>query len=39
MPIFYIYTPSKRQKTIGFPTFSGGIEMVDWRKMGDESNL
>ena len=28
------YTPWKRQKTKGFLTFSGGIEMWHWTKMG-----
>ena len=28
------YTPWKRQKTFGFLTFSGGIEMKHWAKMG-----
>ena len=26
-PVSHFYTPSKRQKTFGFQTFSGGIEM------------
>ena len=26
-PMSHFYTPEKRQKTIGFLTFSGGIEM------------
>ena len=26
-PVFHFYTPQKRQKTKGFMTFSGGIEM------------
>ena len=26
-PVSYFYTPRKRQKTFGFLTFSGGIEM------------
>ena len=26
-PVFYIYSPRKLRKTIGFPTFSGGTEM------------
>ena len=30
-PMFYFYTPWKHQKTEGFLTFSGGIEMA---KMG-----
>ena len=33
-PIFYIYTPWKRQKTKGFLMFSGGVEMKLWAKMG-----
>ena len=28
------YTPQKSQKTSGFLTFSGGIEMEDWCEMG-----
>ena len=30
----HFYTPWKRQKIIGFPTFSGGIEMWHWVKIG-----
>ena len=30
----HCYTPWKRQKTFGFLTFSGGIEMWHWTKMG-----
>ena len=29
-------TPRERQKTFGFLTFSGGIEMEHWREMGLE---
>ena len=29
-PIFNFYNPWKHQKTFGFLTFSGGIEMVYW---------
>ena len=29
-PVFYLYTPWKRQKTKGFLTFSGGLEMEHW---------
>ena len=32
--IFHFYTPWKRQKTKGFLTLSGGIEMEHWTKMG-----
>ena len=32
-PVSHIYTPWKRQKTKGFLTFSGGIEMWHWTKM------
>ena len=38
--MFHFYTPWKRQKTKGFQktksfmTFSGGIEMEPWAKMG-----
>ena len=33
-PVSHFYTPWKRQKTFGFLTFSGGIEMWHWTKMG-----
>ena len=33
-PMPYFYSPRKRQKAIGFLTFSGGIEMRHWTKMG-----
>ena len=33
-PMFYFYTPWKRQKTFGFQMFSGGIEMGHWAKLG-----
>ena len=33
-PISHFYTPWKRQKTIGFVIFSGGIEIWYWTKMG-----
>ena len=33
-PMFHFYTPQKRQKTIGFLTFSGDIEIKHWGKMG-----
>ena len=33
-PMSHFYTPWKRQKTYGFLTFSGGIEMWHWTKMG-----
>ena len=32
-PIFQFYTPWKRQKTLGFPTFLVGIEMEHWAKI------
>ena len=32
--MFHFYTPGKRIKTKGFLTFSGGIEMEHWPKMG-----
>ena len=32
-PLFYFYTPWKHQKTFGFLTFSGVIEMEHWAKM------
>ena len=32
MLMSYFYTPWKRQKTFGFLTFSGGIEMGHWRE-------
>ena len=34
IPMSHFYTPWKRQKTFGFLTFSGGIEMGHWTKMG-----
>ena len=33
-PVFQFYTRWKSQKTKGFLTFSGGIEMEHWAKMG-----
>ena len=33
-PMFHFYTPWKRQKIFGFLTFSGGIELKHWAKMG-----
>ena len=33
-PVPHFYTPWKRQKAFGFLTFSGGIEMWHWTKMG-----
>ena len=33
-PMSHFYTPWKRQKTYGFLTFSGDIEMWHWTKMG-----
>ena len=33
-PVSHFYTPWKRQKTKAFLTFSGGIEMWHWTKMG-----
>ena len=33
-PMSHFYTPWKRQKTCGFLTFSGGIEMWHWTKIG-----
>ena len=33
-PVFYFYTPEKRQKAQGFMKYSGGIEMKQWAKMG-----
>ena len=33
-PTSYIYTPWKCQKTFGFRTFSGGIEIGHWREKG-----
>ena len=32
--MYHFYTPLKRQKTFGFLTFLGGIEMGHWAKMG-----
>ena len=31
--LFHLYTPLKRQKTFGFLTFSGVIELEHWAKM------
>ena len=33
-PVSHFYAPWKRQKTKGFLTFSGSIEMWHWTKMG-----
>ena len=33
-PMSHFYTPWKRKKILGFLTFSGGIEMWRWTKMG-----
>ena len=33
-PAWHFYTPWKCQKTFGFLTFSRGIEMWNWTKMG-----
>ena len=33
-PMSHFYNPWKRQKTYGFLTFSGGIEIWHWTKMG-----
>ena len=35
-PIFHFYTPWKRQKTFDFVTYSGGIGMEHWTKMGED---
>ena len=35
----HFYSPWKRQKTIGFLTFSGGIEMWHWTKMGLKNSM
>ena len=35
----HFYTLWKRQKTTGFLTFSGGIEMWHWSKMGEKGGL
>ena len=32
--MFHFFTPLKRQKTGGFLTFSGGIEMENWPETG-----
>ena len=32
--VLHFYTPWKRQKTFGFLTFSWGMEMWHWTKMG-----
>ena len=36
--MFHFYIPWKRQKTKGFLTFSGGIEMKHWTKMDLEES-
>ena len=33
-PVSHFYTPWKRQESKDFLTFSGGIEMWHWTKMG-----
>ena len=33
-PVSHFYTPWKCQKTFGFLTFSGGLKMWHWTKMG-----
>ena len=33
-PMSHFYTPWKRQKTVGFLTFSASIDMWHWTKMG-----
>ena len=38
-PVSHFYTPWKRQKTFGFLTFSGGIEMWQWTKMGQSRHF
>ena len=38
-PVSHFYTPWKRQKNKGFLTFSGGIEMRHWTKMGYKSRI
>ena len=35
--MFPFYTPWKRQKTLGFLTFSGGIERKHWPEMDKEA--
>ena len=37
-PVWHFYTPWKRQKTKGFQTFLGGIEMSLWTNMGNHVN-
>ena len=37
--MLHFYTPWKRQKTKGLLTFSEGIEMEHWAKMGWTSQL
>ena len=32
--MFYFYTPWKHQKTSGYLTFSGDIEVENWLEMG-----
>ena len=38
-PLWHFYTSWKRQKTYGILTFSGGIEMWHWTKMGKWSSI
>ena len=34
MPLVFLYTPRKHQKTSGFLIFSGGIERDQWHEIG-----
>ena len=36
--MFNFYTPWKSYKTFGFRTFSGGIKVEQWAKMGEARN-
>ena len=38
-PMFNFYTPWKLQKTWGFLTFSGGVEMKQWLEKGYSNNF
>ena len=38
-PVFHFYNARKRQKTFGFLTFSGGMEIEHWLKWVKYSTL
>ena len=35
-PMFHFHTSWKRQKSFNFLTFSGGVEMEHWAKLGED---